>query len=449
MARQELPRALGIGPAASLVVGIVIGSSIFVSSGKVAAGVDNVTMLFGVWLLTGLLTLLGALTYAEFGAMFPQSGGDYVYAGEGLGRFWGFFNGWLAFSINYPASLAALALLWAQTLDGLKPGPHEVFFFGGFSLKFTAIALLAIFTIVNYLGVRQGGATQFGITATKVALILGLVAAGLLHPTSDYSNVTDTRPATALLSVAIVQALFAYDGWTGVTRVAGEIRDPQRNLPRALGLGMLGVVGIYLLVTAAYLAVLGLDGMGTTNTIGATAAQAMFGTPGKVFVSLLVLVSIAGPINGLTLAGPRVYYAMARDGLFPHVIARLHPRRLVPHVSIIFQSVISGLLIVFFTADQLFGYVILASWTAYMLTGLALLRLRMTQPDRPRPYRVPGYPAVPILFVVVSAAFLIYLFVDAFTNPPAHWYLIGNLAVMALGIPVYAFFVRSPRPNPD
>lgn len=440
-----LRRELNLGQAASVVVGVVIGSGIFVAAHRVAQGVGSVAMLFGVWIGAGLLTLLGALTYAEFGAMFPKTGGDYVFARESLGAFWGFFNGWLAFTINYPASLGALALAWALQLEQLKPAHHVIAFFPEFGVRFTALAILAFFTIVNYFGVRQGGWAQFGVTAAKVVLILGLVVLGLASSQADLGRVAEAgSPATIGFSLALVGALFAYDGWTGVTRVAGEVKDPRKNVPRALTFGILGVALVYVLLTLVYVVVLGLPGM-RSEAVASRAAQAVFGQPGKVFVTIMILVSILGPINGLTLAGPRTYYAMARDRLFFRAFAKVHPRHRVPHISIIAQAILSGVLVLFFTRDQLFGYVVLASWTSYALTGIGLIRLRRSEPDRARPYRVPGYPLVPILFVLLSLAFILYLFVDPLLHHdwPDLAFFAGNLLVMAAAVPAYRLFVRA------
>lgn len=446
---EPLARDLDLGQAASLVVGIVIGSGIFVAAHRVAQAVESVTALLLVWVGAGALTLLGALVYAEFGALFPRSGGDYAYARESLGPFWGFFNGWMAFSLNYPASLAALALAWAMQLEQLKPASHSILFAPEVGLKLTALLVLAIFVIVNYFGVRQGGRTQLGVTVAKVALILGLVVFGLAGPKTDYGRLGDVaEPATLGFSLALVAALFAYDGWTGVTRVAGEVKDPQRNVPRALLLGLLGVVGIYVLLTLAYLLVLGLDGM-RGEAVASRTAEAVLGQGGETFITILILVSILGPINGLTLAGPRVYYAMARDRLFPALFSRVHPVHRVPHASIVAQSLVSGFLALLFTRDQLFSFVILASWTSYTLTAIGLIRLRRSDPNRARPYRVPLYPWTPLLLIVLSSALIAYLFVDALGStervlglPQDFAYFLGNVLVMLLGIPIYHFFVR-------
>lgn len=457
--RGGLVRGLNLSQAASVVVGVVIGSGIFVGANRVAQGVDSVWLLFGVWIGAGLLTLLGALTYAEFGALFPKSGGDYVYARESLGPFWGFFNGWVAFSINLPASLGALALAWAGQLENLKPDLHKVLLVDGFSAKFTAVAIIAFFAIVNYFGVRQGGWAQVVVTGGKVVLILGLIALGLTAADPDFGRLAaDAGPATAGFATALVGALWAYDGWTGVSRVGGEVKDPQRNVPRALVLGIVFVIGVYVLLTLVYLLVLGFDGMrgvgldgDAARSIASRTAEVAFGSGGSVFVTVLILVSILGPLNGLTLAGPRVYYAMARDRLFPEPLARVHPVHRVPHVSIIFQAILSIVLAVFFTFEQLSSYVVLASWAAYGLTGLGLLRLRRLRPDLDRPFRVPGYPFVPITFLVLSTAFVLYLFVDAAIRdageaavlgvPVTFVFLLGNVAVMALAWPIYRLFV--------
>lgn len=450
-AEPELVRGLDLGPAASLVVGIVIGSGIFIGANRVAQGVESVAGLFGVWIGAGLLTMLGALTYAEAGTMFPRSGGDYVFAQQGLGRFWGFFNGWVTFGINIPASLAALALAFASQLGSVQDPAHRFLFHPQFSLKLTAIAILAIFAVINYLGVRQGGRTQELVTGAKVVLALGLVAFGLLSPRAQADNVlASAGPATAGLGVAFVGALWAYDGWTNVARAGGEIRNPQRNVPRSLIAGLLVVIAIYVLLTLTYLLVLGLDGMRGTGSdearlIASRTADVLFGETGRRIVSVIIMVSILGPINGLTLSGPRVYFAMARDGLFPAALARVHEKRRVPHVSILFQSLLSMVLLIPFTFEQLTSYVILGSWVAYAVTGISLIALRRRAPDLPRPYRVPFYPWVPGLFVLLSAAFVVYLLADSAGDPEALLYLVGNLVVMALSLPVFRFFQARSR----
>lgn len=450
---EELVRGLGFGQAASIVVGVVIGSGIFIGANRVAQGVDNVASLFAVWIGAGLLTLLGALTYAEFGALYPKSGGDYVYAQKSLGPFWGFFNGWIAFSINLPASVAALALAFAGQLNSLHEPLHRFLFHPEFALKFMAVAVIVLFTLINYLGVRQGGYAQQAVTVTKILLIFGLVGFGLFGSHVDPARLTEAAPATAGVATALVGALWAYDGWTNVTRVAGEVRDPQRNVPRSLALGVLGVILIYVLLTLAYLLVLGLDGMRGTGDearlIATRAADELFGPTGRRIIGVVILVSILGPLNGLTLAGPRVYYAMARDRVFFQSLARVHPTRRVPHVSILFQGALSAVLALFFTFEQLSGFVVLASWVAYAITGIGLVLLRRRQPHLPRPYRVPLYPWIPLLFILLSSGFVLYLIYDAFQTTTATLYLLGNLGLMALAGPLYRVLVARRSGSPD
>lgn len=461
MARTEdeatLVRTLNLGQATSLVVGIVIGSGIFLGANRVAQGVDGVWGIVAVWVGAGVLTLLGALTYAEFGALYPRSGGDYVYASEALSPFWGFFNGWLTFAINYPASLAALALAWAGQLEQLKPDTHMVIGGEGVAVKFTAIALLSIFAIINYLGVRQAGWTQLGVTVAKVGLIAVLILLVLFSEESDAGRLAEGASApTRSLAVALVGAMWAYDGWTGITKAAGEVREPQRNIPRALILGTVALIAIYVALSLTYVLALGVEGMRGTGldtesarAVASRSVEAMLGRGGEIFVTVVILTSILGPINGLTLAGPRVYYAMAKDRLFPAALQRVHPVRRVPHISIFFQTGLSAFLALLFTFEQLTAYVVLAGWLAYATTAVALIRHRVRHPELERPYKVPGFPVVPVAFLLLSAVFILYLGYDSLQTtdrllglPRDFVFFAGNVLVILLAVPLYYVFVR-------
>lgn len=453
-----LRRELRLTTAVSVVVGIVIGSGIFVGANRVAGGVESVAGLFAVWIGAGLLTLLGALTYAEFGALYPRSGGDYVYVSTSLGPFWGFFTGWTSFALNLPASNAFLALAFAGQLNQLKPDAHATVFGAGFSTLFTAVGVLALFTAINYFGVRQGGLTQRILTFGKVGLTLILVAWGLFSSKSSTGNLDPffgfSHPASNSLALALVAALFAYDGWNNVARLAGEIRDPQRVIPKALTAGVLSVIAIYVLVNLGYLLVLGLGGMAGDDSspesarfIASRAADVLFGGNGERFVAFIIGVSILGTINGITLSGPRVYFAMARDGLFFPSIARVHPVHRTPHTSILLQGAISILLVLFVPFYFLQNYVVVAAWTAYSLTAIGLLRHRRMNPQMPRPYRVPLYPWVPLLFLVLALGFLGYLVLDAVQKlmadkPDDFLFLLVNVLVLVLAWPVYRFLRR-------
>jgi basic amino acid/polyamine antiporter, APA family len=457
MAEREgeagLLRELKLLTAVTVVVGTVIGSGIFIGANRVAAASNSPLMMFAIWIGAGLLTLLGALTYAEFGAMYPRSGGDYVYVSKSISPFFGFFVGWASFSINLPASTAALALAFASQMDALKPDPHASAFLEGFGTRFTAVGVIVLFTIINYFGVRQGGATQRVLTLAKVGLMMLLVAIAVFGGSSDGSNLfTGARTATIPFIGAMVAALFAYDGWNAVSRVAGEVRDPQRLVPKALTLGVLSIIGIYVLVNLAYLLILGLDGMAHATSgvvdssvdrlIASRAADVVLGNVGEALVAIVISVSILGTINGLILSGPRIYFAMARDRLFFKSVGEVHPRHRTPHRSIVLQGAISALLVLFFTFEQLQNYVVLAAWVAYALTGFGLLRHRRTHPDLARPYRVPWYPVVPFVFTALAVAFLAYLFYDSLPmnqdgSYGALLYFLLNVVVLASAVPLY------------
>jgi APA family basic amino acid/polyamine antiporter len=469
-----LIRELKLVTATTVVVGTVIGSGIFIGANRVAAASDSAAMMFGIWIGAGLLTLLGALTYAEFGALYPRSGGDYVYVSQSISPFFGFFVGWASFSINLPASTAALALGFASQMDALKPEAHATFWVAGFGTRFTAVAVIAIFTVINYFGVKQGGATQRVLTIGKVGLMLLLVAVAVFGGKSDLGHLgnffgASRRPTIPFIG-AMVAALFAYDGWNAVSRIAGEVRDPQRLVPRALISGVFAIIGIYVLVNLAYLLILGLDGMAharpgvvdfsVDRLIASRAAQVVLGNAGEALVAIVISVSILGTINGLILSGPRIYFAMARDGLFFRSVGEVHPRHRTPHRSIVLQGVISAVLVLFFTFEQLQNYVVLAAWVAYAFTGYGLLRHRRRHPDAVRPYRVPWYPVVPLAFTLLATAFLAYLFADSLpSNHGGSWeamlYFGINVVALASAGPLYVWLRRrnaplaSPAPTSD
>ncbi|MBI2077341.1 MAG: amino acid permease [Euryarchaeota archaeon] len=454
-----LVRELKFTMAVSVVVGTVIGSGIFIGANRVAAASSSAWMMFAIWIGAGLLTLLGALTYAEFGAMYPRSGGDYVYVSKSVSPFFGFFVGWASFSINLPASTAALAIAFASQMDALKPDLHGFLFFEGFATRFTAVGVIVLFTVINYFGVKIGGRTQRTLTFAKVGLMLLLVVIALMPGNGDAGNLggffSNSRDATIPFIGAVVAALFAYDGWNAVSRVAGEVRNPQRLVPRALMAGVLSIIAIYVLVNLGYLLILGLDGMAHANPgaiqfdvdrlIASRAAQAVLGNAGEAFVAIVIAVSVLGTINGLILSGPRIYFAMARDRLFFPSVGEVHPRHRTPHRSIMMQGAISALLALFFTFEQLQNYVVLAAWVAYSLTGIGLLLHRRRHPELARPYKVPFYPLVPLLFTGLALAFLVYLFIAALpanqdpSDPP--WeqmlYFMANVVVLLGSVPLY------------
>ncbi len=463
-----LRRELSLFGAVSMIVGIVIGSGIFLGVNRVADGAGSPWLVVLVWVTGGLLTLMGALTYAELGVLFPKAGGEYVFLREGLGSLLAFLSGWTAFTINLAGSAAALAVIFAEQLNRLKPaafgawtmaswdpGVEGEFTIAIGGVQVTAAALILLLSTLNYFGLKLGGAVQKGLTVVKGSLMVVLAAAALLYlgdPATpdvgffDNARIEGTRSADGFslggfLGLAMVAALFAYDGWTNVVRVGSELREPHRNLPRAMLLGLGTVAVLYTLLSLGYLNVLGFEGFATSErTVATDAAKVLFGAGGEDFVAVVILLSVLGSLNGITISGPRIYYAMSRDRLFPRVFGTTN-RHQVPGRAIWAQAALGIAFLLFFDFNQLTDNVVFISFLFYALAAICLLVLRRTHPDLPRPYKVPGYPAVPILFVVASLAFVGYLVYDQAVNfSGSNLNRLVAFGVVLAGIPVYAFY---------
>ncbi len=464
MAQVGLRRDLGLLGAVSMIVGIVIGSGIFLGVNRVAAGTGSPALIVAVWVLAGILTLLGGLCYAELGAMYPRAGGEYTFLRHGFGGAWAFMSGWTAFTINLAGSGAALAIIFAEQLDSLKPAGFERLFPGEWSVKVTAAGVIILLSLINYYGVKQGGRVQIVMTIMKSTLIVLLAATALAFTgdaasaetgffvTTEVANTpsADGFTLAGFFGLAMVAALFAYDGWTNVVRVGGELRDPQRNIPRAMILGLVAIMALYILISFGYLNVLGYEGFAAgTNagfdndrTVASNAASVLFGEAGHRLITVMILVSVLGALNGITLSGPRIYFAMSRDRLFPARLGNLS-RHATPHVAILAQAALSIVFLMWFDFNQLTDNVVFISFFFYGLTAVGLIHLRRTQPDAPRPFKVPLYPYVPVAYVVVAWSFVAYLLWDQVTT--LSWGNINRLVgllVVAAGVPVYLYFRR-------
>jgi basic amino acid/polyamine antiporter, APA family len=480
-------RELNLFGAVSMIVGIVIGSGIFLGVNRVAAGAGSPALMVLVWVVAGFLTLMGALTYAELGTIFPKAGGEYVFLKEGMGSLAAFMSGWTAFTINLAGSAAALAVIFAEQLNRLKPEAfsHLVLLDWGWltidGVKITAACLIGFLSIINYFGVRYGGGVQMVFTALKMVLIVLLAGAALLYlgdastervgffETPEYSTYDTSKcadpgdvttcaitthrgfDASGFFGLAMVAALFAYDGWTNVVRVGAELKNPSRNIPRAMLFGLVAIMAMYILVTLGYLNVLGFQGFAdgavagledNPKLVASNAAAALFGSGAENLVAVMILVSVFGALNGITLSGPRIYYAMSVDRLFPRLFGRLNRRR-VPHQAILFQALLAIGFLMFFDFNALTDNVVFISFFFYALTAIGLMVLRRTHPDLPRPYRVWGYPYVPLVFIVTSLSFVAYLVVDQVSTIRAGGFgfndlnRIVGLAVVAAGLPIY------------
>jgi len=443
----ELRRELGLNAAVAIVVGTVIGSGIFLVPKTAILKVGTPEMVFAVWIFGGLLSLAGALTYAELAAAMPEAGGEYVYLREAYGPFFGFVYGWTQFWVAKSGSLATLATGFFYYLANLIPALDGVLTtvplpFGALEIRYgqlAAIGVIAFLAAVNYLGVRESGGLQIGATIAKVGLIGAIVLVGLFSGTGRVENFSTAIPApggVAGFFAALVAILWAFDGWNNVSMVSSEIKDPTRNLPRALILGTAVVMAIYLASNAAYFYVLSASEVAASDRVASEMMRRIFGPGAAQAVSVAAMVSIFAALNGSMLSGARVPYAMARDGMFFRAFAEVHPERRTPGKSILWLSAWSCVLVLSGRYDELFTYVIFASWILYGMTAAAVPVLRAKRPDMARPYRTLGYPAVPVLFAGVAATLIFFTLRDSPRES-----LMG-LTLIALGTPFYFYWAR-------
>ncbi len=453
-----LARRLGMLDASTIVIGSMIGSGIFIAPSLMAGFIQTPGLLILLWLIGGVLTVFGALSMGELAAAFPRAGGQYVFLRESFSPLWGFLFGWTFFLVVQSGFIAAVAIAFAKYLGVFLPFLGEArklfslnLFGGTFSLstaQAVSILCIALLTAVNIRGVRAGAALQNAFTITKVAAMLLLVAAAFLFFKGSFRNflpllkpvlpAASTIPLFAALAVAMSKALFAYDSWNSVAFVAEEVCEPQKNIPRAMILGSGAVALIYTLTTMAFVYVIPIQRMAAVseNRIGAAVAQAIMGQAGLVFITLAILVSTFGCVNGLILSGPRLYFAMARDGMFFRKNGRIHERYRTPYVSLLYQGAWSCLLVLSGTFNDLLTYTAFASLLFNAVTVIGLVKLRLQKPELERPYRVSGYPLVPLLYVAIALFFIVYIIIGDPLNSGKGLFLILT------GVPVYSYWKR-------
>lgn len=450
--QPTLRRALGLWSAASIVIGTAIGSGIFLVPNEMIRAVGKPSMVFVVWIFGGVLSLFGALTYAELSAALPEAGGEYVYLNAAYGPFFGFIYGWTQTWVAKSASLATLATGFYTYLADFFPVLSQPFLViplpigpGGGPLEIRygqllGIGVLLFLAAVNYTGVRSGGGLQVAMTGLKLGLIGALVAAALFSGSSNTANLhTSITPALTPVAgffAALVAALWAYDGWNNAGMLGSEIEQPGRNLPLALILGTAAMIGIYLLANWAYFSVLNAQDVAKSERVAADMMRHIVGAGGGKLVSAAAMISIFTAINGSILSGSRVPYAMARDRYFFSWAAKVHPSFRTPSTSILLLCCWSCLLLLSGQYRQLYTMVIFPSWILYGMTAAAVIVLRYKRPDLKRPYRVIGYPVVPVLFVMVAGALLW----DTLLSSPRESGI--GLVVILLGIPFYSYWRR-------
>jgi APA family basic amino acid/polyamine antiporter len=447
--RDRLRRELGLVDATMLVVSSVIGVGLFLTPGRVAAELPDARLFLLAWLVGGLLSLAGALANAELGAMFPRAGGDYVYVSEAYGPLAGFLVGWLSFFVVYAGTIATLATGFAEGLEPLlaETGLLANRGLGEVGRIAIALVLIALTSWVNYRGVRSGASFNNVTAVLKIATLAALGLIGwTLAPGSAPAVAGPTSPAAVAapsliaFGLALSPVLFTYLGWNAPVYVASEIRNPGRNVPGALFLGLAICTALYLLLNGLYLQVLSIGRLAGDDHAAESAATALFGDLGGTIVALLILVSIVGCLNATILVGPRIAYAMALDGLFFSGTDRVHDRLQTPHVAILVQAIVAALLVaVLRTFPSLLDYTTFAILLAAMASTSALYVLRWKRPDLPRPYRAWAYPLVPGLYFAANAAIALALL----GGRPLE--CATALAVTATGLPFLALFARRER----
>jgi basic amino acid/polyamine antiporter, APA family len=430
-ARLE-PR-LGIWSTAAILIGVTIGSGIFRVPAVAAAETGALGATFLLWVVGGLVALFGALTIAELAAMYPRAGGIYVFLKEAYGPEVAFLFGWTRLLVIQPAVIGAIALICAAYVNAFVPlTPGQV--------RLLAACIIVVLAAANYRSMAWGAWVQNVSTVAKVVALLVLAAAIFLlgDPAGGaFAGETRLSPATwGGFGMALLAVMWTYDGWIDATYVAEEVRDPGRTLPRALAGGVLVVIGIYLVVNAAYLLALSMDEMAASELVAADAAMAVFGPVGASLVAGLVILSTFGALNGVTMTGPRVFFAMARDGLFFRPVAAVHPAFGTPHVAIGLAAGLGILYVSVRTFEQLAEAFVLGIWPFYVLCVLAVFLLRRRRPGAPRPYRAWGYPVVPVLFLLASLAML----GNALVRQPLSTLL--GFAIILSGVPVYRLWTR-------
>jgi basic amino acid/polyamine antiporter, APA family len=470
----DLLPVLGIFTTTMMVIGSVIGSGIFRKPGVMAAELGSPTLLLAVWLLAGVITMFGALTNAEVSGLIPETGGQYVFFERMYGPFFAYLYGWAVFAVIQTGSIAALAYVFAEYSTQFVPLPElsgpaasfaihlpligDILPLREFGVKLLAAGVIVLLTTVNYLGVRFGGLVQNVFTIAKVAGMAAIFLAAFLpvsggsvgNLTAPGSMTAKTGLALALAVAAALQGAFwAYDGWVKASYIAGEVRDAQRIVPRATVLGMFIVTAIYLLMNVAYCWVLPTDVMAQSKLVAADVANRIFSGGGK-WVAVIVMISTFGANNAVILTSARVYFSMARRNVFPAVLGRAHPRFHTPAASLVIQGLWSILLVFSGTFDMITDMLVFVAWIFYAAGAYGVFVLRRKMPDAPRPYRVPGYPWVPAIFVLFATVFValtLYNDLSGFraataAGKPALINSVFGIALVLLGTPIYLIYRR-------
>jgi APA family basic amino acid/polyamine antiporter len=452
--KPTLVRGLGLLDSVLLLVSGIIGSSIFLTAKDIAAPLPHPVLFLLVWVLGALISLCACFAFAELGSMYPDSGGQYIYLREAYGDLVAFLYGWMLFAVANGGTIAALSVAAAAYVGQVVPFVSQAHvLFTIFGMAFTrahlfGLALIAVLTFVNVVGLRWGALLQNLSTWTKFTAMAAFVVLGFAIGKGDWSNFHATGPLsmglgpTALISalgVGLIAVFWAYDGWVYITWVAGEVKDPKRNVPRAMVLGVLAVGAIYIAMNVTYIYALPMKQIAAHETIAHAAAAALFSPRAAGWLSLMIAVSCFSGAATCTLSGARVYMAMAQDGAFFKSMAQIHPKWRTPAFSLIGQGIWAALLTLSGRYDQLYTYVIYGMVLSYTLTVIAMFWLRWKRPDIPRPYRCTGYPWLPALYVLIGTAWTLN---TIFTR---QYEAFMGTSLVLVGIPFYLYWKHSSR----
>ena len=462
----SLLQRLGLFTAVTIVIGSMVGSGIFKKASVMSAELGAPGIMLAIWLAAGLVTMVGALTNAEVAGLLPRAGGQYVYFREMYGDFTAYMYGWSVFSVIQTGSIAAIAYVFSGYLEYFFPAPHfspqweawgfsipiagvsvlDLYPLKDIGLKMMTIVLIMFLSTVNYFGVVFGGMVQNIFTLLKtlaigvIVLLAFLIGSGSAAHFTPFVSTVFQYPSGTLIGAVVLAlsgAFWAYDGWNNLTYLGAEVKEPQRNIPRALIIGIGIVIIIYMIVNAAYVYILPVETMANSSIVAADVMEKVMGGFGGAFVAIAVMVSTFGTTNGTILASARVYYAMAKDGLFFKKLEDVHHKYRTPGVSLIIQGLWASLIAMTGTFDQLTDMLIFVSWIFYGLGAYGVIVLRKKMPDAERPYRVIGYPWLPLLFVIFSAFFVVFSFYVNIRNA------VFGLLLVVIGIPLYFWFRKN------
>ena len=428
----ELKREFNLLDTTMISVGSMIGSGIFLVPASIALFVHSPSWSIAAWVIGGIVSLFGALSIAELGTMYPNAGGLYVYLKEAYGSLWGFLYGWSAFAVIRTASISAVAVGFATYLGYFIP-------LSPMGISSVAIISIILLTLINSLGVKSGAIVQNVLTIIKIGTLAVIALLGVFFGSSaNFSSTTGIEMPLANMAgpfgLALVAVLWAYDGWIQTTFVAGEVKEPQKNIPRALIISTLLVIFVYVTVNLSYMAILSIDRIAQSTLVLSDAVTVVVGTTGAALAAIAVIISTLGCNNGLVLAPARIYYAMSKENLFFKRLALVHSKFGTPIQSLILQGIWACLLVLTGTFDQLLTYVVFASWIFYAMAAAAVIILRKNKPELDRPYKTWGYPYTPIIFIIFST----YLVINTLIENPRDSFI--GLGLVLLGLPAFYYW---------